>query len=73
MENQFYEMKIGIIECKNLYVERVRVKDFLNSKFFRKIHFKKSNVHNLYYNFAQQELHILKKNWLFPVNFISHD
>ena len=34
MENQFYEMKIGIIECKNLYVERVRIKDFLNSNFF---------------------------------------
>ena len=37
-----------IIECKNLYVERVIVKDFLNSKFFYKIHFKKSNVHNSY-------------------------
>ena len=48
MENQFYEMKIGIIECKNLYVEGVRIKDFLNSKFFHKIHSKKSNVHNLY-------------------------
>ena len=52
MENQFYEMKIGIIEYKNLYVERVRIKDFLNSKFFHKIHSKKFNVHNLYYNFV---------------------
>ena len=48
MENQFYEMKIGIVEYKNLYVERVRIKDFLNNKFFHKIHFKRSNVHNLY-------------------------
>ena len=48
MENQFYEMKIGIIECKNLYVERVRIKDFLNSKFFHKIYSKKFNVHDLY-------------------------